>query len=338
MDDINVIYQFNEKYVTYAGVSMTSLLANNTDAANINIYALTEGISDRSKEDLTAMVEKYGRNICFPDTSALLDRFRSLGMIPYRGAYSVYLRLFFTELLPEDAKRVIYLDADTIVDGDLLSLVNYDLGGMACGMVLESITDDYKMMIGMDPDDEYYNSGVILFDATAWRDRSYPERLTEHIQKVRSSYIGDQDFLNLVCKGDICRLPHIYNFQPLHGRYTAEQYFGSYGKDPYYTRSEIEAGTDAAVIYHCYRWLGEFPWNAGNLHPFNGLYDKYRAVSVWKDCKKEEAEVGIVLKIEKILYRMLPRPLFIKIFRIAHEMMLKRAEKDAKSMKANRNA
>ena len=40
MNEINVIYQFNEKYVPYAGVSITSVLMNNMDAAAINIYVL----------------------------------------------------------------------------------------------------------------------------------------------------------------------------------------------------------------------------------------------------------------------------------------------------------
>ena len=338
MDVINVIYQFNEKYVPYAGVSITSLLANNTDAGEINIYALTEGISETSRDVLVRAVESYGRNIQFPDTAQLITRFKELGMIPYRGAYSVYLRLFFSEFIPDDAQRVIYFDADTIVEGSLIPLVGYDLGGKAMGMVLESITDDYKVMTGMERSDEYYNSGMILFDAAVWRDRNYPERLADHIKNVRSSYIGDQDLVNIVCKGDICRLPHIYNFQPLHGRYTAGQYFSCYGQEPYYSRREVEEGTDNAVIYHCYRWLGEFPWNKGNLHPFNGLFDKYLALSVWSDYVKEPAQCGIVLKIEKLLYRMLPRSLFIRIFRIAHEMMLHRAEKDARKMRTNRNS
>ncbi len=136
MDEINVVYQFNEKYVPYAGVSMTSLLVNNVDAENINVYVLGEGISEDSKTLLEKTVLKYGRNVYFPETAGLIKRFKEMGMIPYRGAYSVYLRLFFTEILDIAGKRVIYLDSDTIMDGNLLPLVNYDLGGKSIGMVL----------------------------------------------------------------------------------------------------------------------------------------------------------------------------------------------------------
>ncbi len=335
---VNVIYQFNEKYVPYAGVSIESLLANNTEAEAVNIYVLGEGLSDKSVAALKEEVAKYGRNIEFPDTTSLIEKFRSYGMIPYRGAYSVYLRLFFTELIDLAGQRAVYLDADTIVDGSLLQLVNYDLGGKSVGMVLESIRDDYKVMIGMSPSSDYYNSGMILYDVDKWRDNKYCDRIVDHIRNVRSSYIGDQDFLNIICEGDVARLPLIYNFQPLHGRYTAGEYFRAYGSKGYYDADEVSKGPSKAVIYHCYRWLGEFPWNEGNLHPFADKFDKYLERSVWSGYVKETASSGIAVKIEKILYRTLPKNVFIKIFKKMHEMVLSRAEKDARMQKANTNA
>ena len=338
MDEINVIYQFNEKYVPYAGVSITSLLINNEDASAINIYVLGEGLSDASKDILSKSVSKYGRNIAFPDTKNLLERFQEMGMIPYRGAYSVYLRMFFSEFMGSDVKRVLYLDADTIVGGDLLPLMNYDLEGKSIGMVLESITDDYKIMIGMGRDSEYYNSGVILFDADKWRENDYCGKIVNHIRNVRSSYIGDQDFLNIVCAGDICRLPVIYNYQPLHERYTPGQYFSCFGQPPYYSRAEIEKAAGNAVVYHCYRWLGDFPWNKGNLHPFDDIFDKYLEDSLWKGYVKTQSDVGFAVRMEKVLYRILPRILFIRIFRKAHELFLRKAEKDARNRKSNKNS
>ncbi len=334
MSEINVVYQFNEKYVVYAGVSMTSLLTNND---NVNIYVLGEALTENSICILKNLAQSYGANIFFPDTTELLERFKKLGMIPYRGAYSVYLRLFFTEI-PEielAGKRVVYLDADTIIDGSLNSLVDYNLGDKSIGMVIESIRDNYKLMIGMRDDADYFNSGVILYDVDKWVDNQYCDKLVNHIREVRSSYIGDQDFLNLVCEGDVCKLPLIYNFQPLHGRYTTKQYFNCYGSEGYYEKKDIDDATENAVIYHCYRWLGEFPWNNGNLHPFTGIFDKYMALSPWKDYVKEKANKSIALRIEKSLYRLLPRVVFMRVFKVMHEHMLRIAENDAKHQRAN---
>ncbi len=338
MNEINVIYQFNEKYVPYAGVSMTSLLVNNRYLDSVNIYVLGEGLSDESVSQIRELVEGYDRNVYFPDTFPLLERFRDMGMIPYRGAYSVYLRLFFDELLDKSVKRAIYLDADTIVNDSLLSLINYDLTGKSVGMVLESIRDNYKIMIGMSPSSEYYNSGVILYDVEKWRENRYGMKLADHIRNVRSSYIGDQDFLNIVCEGDVARLPVRYNFQPLHGRYKPEQYFAAYGCDGYYDDEELEDIYGGVAVYHCYRWLGEFPWNKGNLHPFESVFDDYLFISPWKEMEKERAHAGLVIGVEKQLYRVLPKSVFIRIFKWAHQYMLKGAEKDARCQKTNEKA
>ncbi len=340
MNIINVVYQFNEKYVPYAGVSMTSLLVNNKEADEINIYVLGESLTSESKIILEECVTKFGRRIIFPATDGMIERFRNLGMIPYRGAYSVYLRLFFTELFDIDG-RALYLDADTIIDGSLIPLINYDLNGRSVGMVLESIRDDYKIMIGMDESSDYYNSGVILFDVDKWKRNRYCDKIVDHIRNVRSSYIGDQDFLNIVCAGDVCRLPLVYNFQPLHGRYTAKEYFSSYkprSLSEYYDIGEISSANKNAVIYHCYRWLGEFPWNKGNLHPFNDVYDKYMQQSLWSESIKDRADIGFMLKTEKFLYRIMPKRVFIHVFKLAHEMMLYKAESDARNRKTNADA
>ena len=42
---MNVLYQFNEKYAPYAGVSITSLFENNKNADEICVYILGENLS-----------------------------------------------------------------------------------------------------------------------------------------------------------------------------------------------------------------------------------------------------------------------------------------------------
>lgn len=81
-------------------------------------------MSVESRETLYKLARTYDRNIIFPETGEMLKRFEQLGMIPYRGAFSVYLRLFFSEMIDVRGKRVLYLDADTIVNGSLQSFLS----------------------------------------------------------------------------------------------------------------------------------------------------------------------------------------------------------------------
>ena len=62
---MNVVYSSSDSYAPIAGVSIMSLLHNNTDADEINIYMIDNNISDENKKRFENMVDKFGRNIVF---------------------------------------------------------------------------------------------------------------------------------------------------------------------------------------------------------------------------------------------------------------------------------
>lgn len=88
----------------------------------------------------------------------------------------------------------------------------------------------------------------------------------------------DQDLLNVVCREEILKLPAKYNAQPVHRVYHVNDYFKCYGSRAYYSEEEIEKLKDDTVIYHCFRFLGEFPWDKDNLHP-----DRRLLTIIWRN-------------------------------------------------------
>ena len=62
---MNVVYSSSDSFAPIAGVSIMSLLHNNTDADEINIYMIDNNISDENKKRFENMVDKFGRNIVF---------------------------------------------------------------------------------------------------------------------------------------------------------------------------------------------------------------------------------------------------------------------------------
>ena len=323
---INVVYQFNEKYAPYAAVSMASLFENNKSAEGISIYVLGEGLSEDSRGKLLSLAEGFARELVFVETEALVDKMKELNLPSYRGSYAANMRLFLADLLP--VGRVIYLDADTVVAGSLEPLMKLSLEGKALGMVLDSLCGAHKEEIGLSPEVDYYNSGMVLFDLTRWKELSLSERMIEHITKVRAQYPSpDQDLLNVVCQGHILRLDAKYNFQPVHQVFDYASFVKDFKNSVYYTAREIAAAKENVVVYHFLRFVGEFPWDKGSIHPYTPLFDRYLALTPWADYEKIPAQNGLVLKIEKILYLILPKKLFLWIFSIAHRSFYKRANR-----------
>lgn len=337
MRKIDILYQFNEKYAPYAAASIASIFENNKHLDEIRIFVLGEELSQSSRDRLSGFAAGHERTLIFVDTGKLMEMMKDLGMPAYRGSYAANMRLF-AGFLPEiDSKRLLYLDADTIADGKLDDLIDHDMKGLPVAMILDSLVRKHKLRLGFSKEEPYFNSGVMLFDMDEWRKRRCSERIAEHVKNVRAWYPSpDQDLINVVLKGEIDILPPRYNMQPVLLAFNTADYMKTFGPEGYYTFGEIRDSLKEPVIYHFFRFVGEFPWHEGNVHPDNDLFDRYLARCPWKDYEKKKADTGIILKTEKVLYRILPKKIFIRLFRMAYESFIRKANADSLKEKVNR--
>ena len=339
MSEINVLYPFDNNYAPYAGISMTSLLENNRKADSIHIYILGFDISEGNIDALRSTADRYGRDITFIDPSSIDEYIQSFDMPSYRGARIAVARLFITRFIPDDVKRLLYLDSDTLITGDLRELMSCDLCGMSAGMVCDSVARDYKLLMGFTDNDDYYNGGVILYDLDEWKKRNCSERIENHIRNVRNNYEAlDQDLINIVLKGEIHKLDIKYNLQPFHLVYPVKTYLNVYGDSGYYGAGAIDRASKDAVILHAFRYLGVFPWHKNTLHPCADVFNQYKTISEWKDIPPaEEGCQPLSIKLERIACAILPKQLFLRVFRAVFKSSMKRIEYQIRSGNKYRN-
>lgn len=62
------------------------------------------------------------------------------------------------------------------------------------------------------------------------------------------------------------------------------------------------------------RFLGESPWHKNSLHPHKDRFDHYLKQSVWKDYVPQPPRNDLVFRLERVLYRLVPRTVFYRIF------------------------
>ncbi|MBR3307486.1 MAG: glycosyltransferase family 8 protein [Lachnospiraceae bacterium] len=320
MNRLDVLYAADDNYAPFLGVSLMSLLENNRDIEEIRIYAVLDNVSEKNRGRLEKTVESFGRDLRITDAKDFNRLMEELGVPKYRGSYATHYRKFFHLIIDEDVERLLYIDSDTIVDGSLKELLSLDMGDACVGVVLDVLGTKYKKLLGFGDDETYFNAGVTLIDVNNWKKNDCTNAMMEHIRKVRAKYCNpDQDLFNVVLRGKTMVLPPEYNYMPIHEAYSDDMYEKNYGFAHYYSREEVEKARKAPVIIHMFRFLGEFPWHKGNLHPNTELFDSYLKRSLWADYeKKPSGNQTALFKIERLLYRMLPRGLFLKIFRIQH--------------------
>lgn len=123
-----------------------------------------------------------------------------------------YLRLLACAHLPADAKRLLYLDIDTLVIADITQLFQIDMGDKiiaACNGWAEA---GRKSMLGLPEDAGYFNSGVMLINVRAWREADITAKALQYIKDMGKPLPRwDQDALNHVLHDRWLKLPGIYN-------------------------------------------------------------------------------------------------------------------------------
>ncbi len=325
---MDFLYQCDDRYAPYTGVSIYSLLENNKDLERIRIFLIDDSISEHNLERMKKCIESYHRELILIDAVALMNSQDAKRLNDYKGSRKnthSFLKMLAIDGLPDDVEHVLYLDSDTLVLGSLGSLVSTDIGDCHIAMVLDSLVDEKKALIGFARSDPYYNSGVIYVDVRRWKDRNCRQRLVNHSEKNTYGTV-DQDILNVEFKGEIYTLPAQYNFQPHHLAYKEKDYFAVFthkgGK--YYTADEIAYARQHISIMHFFRYLGEQPWHKGNLHPCTEYFDRYMKMSPWSDLAKKESGKGIVFKAEKVLYMILPQRMFLRLFMLFFTVKLKK--------------
>ncbi|MCR5421152.1 MAG: glycosyltransferase family 8 protein [Lachnospiraceae bacterium] len=326
---MNILYQSDNNYAPYMGVSVCSLFENNKEADTIEVYVIDDGIDTANKEKLIALSDHYKRSIRFLTGERILedeDIVKAFEYTEFRKNTHSYFKLFADRLIPELDERIIYIDCDTVVEGNITGLLDIDMKGKPIGMVQDSLVTSAKTAVGINDNERYYNSGVILIDLKEWKEHKCSKRIYEHIRDIRTYGTVDQDVLNVELHNEIVTLPVGYNLQPIHLDYHYGQYSKVYKhKEPYYSGKEIEEAVKAPGILHFLRYVGESPWHADNVHPCTPYFDKYMAISPWKDYVKKPSGKGGIFKIEKLMYKLLPKFLFLRIFYLVHDRMLKKS-------------
>ena len=313
---INVLYSFDDKYAPYAGISILSLLANHTSDEPITVFCGGMDISEDNIDKINKTVQQYGQRIIWLDAEEAIHIIETSKTASWNGSKAIWLKVLLPWVLPSDVDKILYIDSDTLVLGDVSEAYNYDMNGHL-GMVLESVAPYLAEPLGLD---RYFNSGVLLMDVNYWKDEAFKKTFLEHLDKNAEKYTApEQCLLNDFFREEICELPMRFNMQAFHMLYSSRAYFSAFKGYHYYFEDEVNSAKENPLIIHFFRIFGDYPWAKGNIHPVNDEFHKWKNISLWKDYDDLNTKFNFVFFVEKILYRILPEKIFIKLFRLIAE-------------------
>ncbi len=261
MPKITILFCIDNNYAVQTATSISSIIRSNPNQSfNVNIAFFGRDVQK------TDMIFK---GFCvFPNLSlTIIDLEETLFYsLPTTKQFSksIYARLVFDKFVDEGIDRILYLDADTIIRGDLRPLWETNLNGAVLGAVRDFFRAN-PTEIGFVEDQPYFNSGMLLIDRKLWRQRNCEVKVLDLLTKSGQlmSWM-DQDALNIVLNGQVKFVGLEYNFQPRCADvkasflYLSEQTYRSLRKNP--------------VIVH---YTTSFkPWNAAfRVHYSNWYFD-----------------------------------------------------------------
>ena len=213
---INLLYCGNDK--AFDGLLISLLSASKNTKESIRTFILTMDLSEVNSKykPLTENHRKYLEDMLKEqntDSSVTLiditDIYKSsmLNSKNLKNHFTPYAQLrLFADMIPEIPYKIIYLDIDTIVNGDLnelfkINITNYEL---ACVDDLYNWLNPYRWKVR-----HYFNSGVLLLNMKEIKKTKLFKKSRELVAN-KKMISPDQDALNFSVQKKLI-LPERFN-------------------------------------------------------------------------------------------------------------------------------
>lgn len=219
LKEIPIFFAIDDGYTPFLSVAIKSLIDNASKEYKYLIKILHTNVQ-KGHMDQIKKYENQNVNIEFVDLSYYIEKVKDKLYTRDYYTNTTYFRLFLPELYPQYDK-VLYLDSDIIVLGDISELYNTDMGTNLVAAAPDDIIQtnkvfqDYaELVVGVAKYQHYFNAGVLLMNLDELRKFNFQEKFLYLLEKVKFSVAQDQDYLNRLCKGRVTLVSHDWDVMP----------------------------------------------------------------------------------------------------------------------------
>ena len=319
---MNIVYSSSDSYCEIAGISILSLLEHNRNVKELNLYLIDNNISKINKQKLEGMTASFGRTLTYlkhPDIENRSATEINVG----RWNISTFYRLFLPSMLPETVKKVLFIDCDTLVMQDLSPLWEMDMEDKWLYGVDDCRGAAYRTNLGLKPEDNYINNGVLLIDLEAWRKNKVEDMFLQYIRENQ----GDITFVDQGVQNGV--LSKLGRSGILHPKYNCMTVFFAFDYKnliklrkppvPGDSMQYQEAVKNPAIVHFqsCFR-MSIRPWVVGCKHPYAKTYLEYKAKSPWKETPMMPDDQTVPQKMLSVVTSIMPESLMVSSISFVH--------------------
>lgn len=266
---IHVALAFDQNFIVPFYVLITSIFRNNKEN-NIVLHAIAAGVDNREREKITRFVQQNQSQIFFYE----LDKAKVETLVLPENVHfsaATYYRLFFPSLVPPEVKKLLYIDTDTVVVGNLAELYRVNVDAVPAAAALDAKIS-LRPDLGINKEGHYFNAGVMLINTEQWKNQHILEKALQYLHDFPERIEwADQDALNALLQNNIVKVSNRFNIT-------------FYDIPKYLTRKEFDAFIQDKVIIH-YTTQNK-PWLMTCTNRLRYIYHDYLRLSPYASQQK----------------------------------------------------
>ncbi len=307
MKTFKVAFASNDWYAEHLAVAIYSLLKNLSENYFVEVIVLDWWISEKNKKIIGDVCKKTQK---WKVEFIIMDRKKFENLPTTWLSQEIYYRLDLPEILTND-KKIIYLDVDIVVNGNIGELIETELWDDVIWAVREITTVNYYT-------DDYnlksknwwlfFNSWVLLMDLEKMRKMNFKKIFYKWMNEfIKKLTFHDQDILNIILENKRNSLHPKFNALPF--LRTTKNW-----KILWYSKKEFDEAKNNPIVIH---YASKKPWNNTCSHPLEYLYHQYRK-EIWLKpiIKKKHTFKSLFEKYFSWFWQVLISNIPNKIFRV----------------------
>ena len=218
---VPVVFAADDNYVPQLTTTVYSAMKNADPSYFYDVVVLQRNIAWDKQERLRDFFKQFpNMSLRFTNVERELSG-HDLSTNNAHISIETYYRFLIQKLLPFYDK-VLYLDSDIVINGDIAKLYNTDLQGKLLGAIrdidfLANLNVKHgkrmgyaKNVLKMKNPYDYFQAGVLVLNTKAMRERYTIRQWLTYASNPAFVY-NDQDVLNAHCEGEVLYLPWEWN-------------------------------------------------------------------------------------------------------------------------------
>lgn len=216
---MNILLASDDNYIYPAIVLIDSVFENNKQE-DINIFYMFSYLTESSKRKLKKIVELHSGKITFIQVD---DTMFNDAPVCAHFTKETYFRFFACVLLPQNMDRVLYLDPDIVVNGDIKNFYSQtfkeddkEFSFVVCEEKELSKDESLKKTLNIPSNKRYFNAGVLLINLNLLRQTYDINTIFHYIENYKEKIkYQDQDILNALYWDNVKFDDYyMYNYMP----------------------------------------------------------------------------------------------------------------------------